>query len=116
VTSRVKNIQAYGGRYGPGKVHLPALGTRASDCIALCTGSAVLGVDVGARENPVTCKKCLKQAVRAKNPRLVKPRPGFYDHTAPWSCSLEGCGLCARKPSYEEYMGAKFSTRKESAS
>ncbi len=32
----------------------------------------------------------------------------FHDHTAPWRCNVIACSRCAEKPTYVEYMSARF--------
>lgn len=54
-----------------------------------------------------------RKAKRAKKPKVekIKAEPEkkiFHDHTAPWSCALENCGKCKNKPTYIEYMRARF--------
>ena len=56
----------------------------------------------------------------SKRPSRAKPKveivrkswvyidDSVYDHTAPWKCSLDKCGICAEKPTYEEYMRSKM--------
>jgi hypothetical protein len=53
----VKNIKARGGRFGPGKVHIPAFGTKAADGVALCCGH-VYG---DPTDEPADCKRCIRK-------------------------------------------------------
>lgn len=53
---------------------------------------------------------------RAKpGPRVnAKPPPDsgpiYYDHTAPWKCSLKDCDVCKHKPTYNNYMNNRIKT------
>lgn len=43
--------------------------------------------------------------------KIPETGPQYYDHTAPWRCGFEGCKTCKGKPTYEEYMTAKFAKK-----
>jgi len=57
----MKYIKAYGGQYGPGKIHIPRGWDPklASSGLTLC-GNTVHSVVVDSKDYEVTCKKCIK--------------------------------------------------------